>query len=323
MTGPASDVAPAPPDTPQPTAAAPQRDAPHRLGPLRRGIREVGLTLITAGVIILLFVLYQLVGTNFTEHHNQSVLAKQFKVTEVRTTSPNPANAALPPTPPGGALDVMSIPKLGNGDLYVVEGTGEDDLRKGPGHYTGTPLPGQVGNVAIAGHRTTYGAPFFELNRMAPGDPIYITDLAGRTFKYLVSQQPEVVSPDDVSVLDPTPFAQLTLTTCNPRYSASSRLVVVARLAGRALPAPPITKTHVSVHTIAGVDNLGSGNKSAWPAAIAYGALVIVLWIGVRIWINRSRRWHRAAAYLFGIGICLIPLWFCFENAVLLLPQSI
>ncbi|MBV9660076.1 MAG: hypothetical protein JO337_02850, partial [Acidimicrobiales bacterium] len=54
-----------------------------------------------------------------------------------------------------------------------------------------------------------------------------------------------------------------------------------------------------------------------------YGAVVIALWIGVRLWINRTRRWHRLAAYVIGIGICLVPLWFCFENAVLLLPQSI
>jgi sortase A len=295
------------------------------MGPLRRGVRETGLALITLGVIILLFVLYQLVGTNFTEHHNQAVAKKQFQVSQVKYSSlPNPANALLPPSPPGGAVDVMRIPKLGNGNLYVVEGTSEDDLRKGPGHYTGTPLPGETGNAAIAGHRTTYGAPFFELNRMAPGDPIYITDLANRTFKYVVSAPPQVVAPDNVSVLDNTPFAQLTLTTCNPRYSATSRLIVTARLVGRALPAPPLTREQVSEKTIQGADStLGGGDKGAWPAAIAYGALVVLLWAGVRIWINRTRRWNRLAAYVVGIGVCLIPLWFCFENAVLLLPQSI
>jgi sortase A len=301
------------------------------MGPLRRGVRETGLALITLGVILLLFVLYQLVGTNITEHHNQVVAKKQFLVKQSQVVHlPNPANALLPPSPPGGAIDVMRIPKLSNGNLYVVEGTSEDDLRKGPGHYSGSPLPGETGNAAIAGHRTTYGAPFFELNRLAPGDPIYITDLANRTFKYVVSQPPQVVSPDDTSVLVNTPFAQLTLTTCNPRYSATSRLVVTARLAGRALPAPPIT--HVSVKTVQGVDTssptassstLGGGDNGAWPAAIAYGALVVLLWIGVRIWINRTRRWHRLAAYVIGIGICLVPLWFLFENAVLLLPQSI
>jgi hypothetical protein len=103
---------------------------------------------------------------------------------------------------------------------------------------------------------------------------------------------------------------------------------VTARLAGRALPAPPLTR--VSVKTIQGVDtgatvgnSLGGGDKRAWPAAIGYGAVVVLLWIGVRIWINRTRRWHRLAAYVIGIGVCLIPLWFLFENAVLLMPQSI
>ncbi len=123
--------------------------------------------------------------------------------------------------------------------MYVVQGVSDEDLRRGPGHYPQTALPGQVGNAAIAGHRTTYGAPFYSLNELRVGDSISLTDTAGRTFVYRVSEPPRVVSPSDVSVLDPTPFAQLTLTTCNPRFSATSRLVVFARLNNR----PPLPAT--------------------------------------------------------------------------------
>lgn len=311
------------------------------LGPLRRTVRETGLALITLGVVVLLFVGYQLVGTNITEAHDQASLARQFDAAiaahststtvpapHPRTTQATAAPEILPSVPPGGAIDHLVIPKI-KLDKFVVEGTSEDSLRRGPGHYTGTPLPGQMGNAAIAGHRTTYGAPFFELNEMAAGDPIYITDLDNHTWVYKVSQPPQVVSPDDVAVLDPTPFAQLTLTTCNPRFSATSRLVVFARLVGRAMPvtapapAQPVVKTIAGSDTPAPAPNLGHGRSSAWLPAIGYGVLVILLWAGTRIWINRTRRWHRLAAYVGGIAVCLVPLWFCFENAVLLLPQSI
>ena len=302
------------------------------LGPVRRTVREFGLALITLGVIVLLFVAYQLFGTNLTEARNQSQLEKQFATATAKPRPPTgPANATqpdvLPAVPPGGAIDHLVIPAI-HVDKFVVEGTGEDDLRRGPGHYPGTPYPGQPGNVAIAGHRTTYGAPFFELNGLKPGDLIELTDLNDRTWDYIVSQAPVVVSPTDVAVLDATSFPQLTLTTCNPRFSASSRLVVFARLKGqagvvKAPPAPDPNKLGVIPGDAPTRASLGSGRSSAWTPAILYGLLVVVLWAGTRLAINRTRRWPRVAAYVVGIGVCLIPLWFCFENVVLLLPQSI
>lgn len=311
---------------------------PAPLGPVRRGVREVGLGLITLGVIVLLFVLYQLFGTNLTEARNQSHLEKQFqaKVSTSPTTAParltaQPPPDILPSAPPGGAIDHLLIPAI-HVDKYIVEGTDEAALRRGPGHYTGTAYPGQVGNAAIAGHRTTYGAPFFELNELKVGDRIELTDLNDRTWVYLVDRPPQVVSPDDVSVLDPTPFAQLTLTTCNPRFSASTRLVIFARLQGKAavVKAPPPTAARPTIlpgdDTTPGghaTPNLGGGRSSAWGPSILYGVVVVLLWALTRVAINRTRRWARLGAYVGGIGVCLIPLWFCFENVILLLPQSI
>jgi len=297
------------------------------LGPVRRGIRELGLALITIGVIILLFVGYQLWGTGFAERHSQATLKRGFEAAVVASSGDNPTvgtagtgNQSSQSPALSGAIDHMVIPRI-KLDKYVVQGVAEQDLQQGPGHYPQTPLPGQDGNAAIAGHRTTYGAPFFDLNELSVGDPIYLTDTAGMTFTYKVSEPPKVVSPSDTAVLDNTPFPELTLTTCNPRFSATSRLVVVARLTGR----PPLPVTHPAnvAPVAAAVDNLGSGNRAAWPPAIAYGALVALLWVGVRILINRKRRWTRLAAYIAGIGVCLVPLWFCFENVVRLLPQNI
>lgn len=299
---------------------------------------------------MLLFVVYQLFGTNLTEARNQHALAKQFSAVAgnpkpVTTQPPQTGQQQpqqpdiLPSVPPGGAIDHLVIPSI-HVDKYVVDGTDEADLRRGPGHYPGTPYPGQNGNVAIAGHRTTYGAPFFELNAVKPGDLIRLTDLNDRTWDYIVSRPPVVVSPDDVSVLDPTPFPQLTLTTCNPRFSASTRLVVFARLKGQAgivKAPPPATTPATTPGTLPGdtpsggggkdaatvVGGLGHGRSSAWTPAILYGLLVVVLWVATRLAINRTRKWYRLGAYVVGIGVCLVPLWFCFENVVLLLPQSI
>jgi sortase A len=106
-----------------------------------------------------------------------------------------------------------------------------NDLKKGPGHYPDTPLPGQLGNSAIAGHRTTYGAPFGNLDSLEPGDEIYITMLTGDRFVYEVTGS-EVVEPSDYHVITDSDrtVATLTLTTCHPWGQATQRLIVYATL---------------------------------------------------------------------------------------------
>jgi sortase A len=143
------------------------------------------------------------------------------------TTAPPPT---LPPQPvfaPGDPVARLEIPRIGV-DEIVVSGVGVEDLKKGPGHYPQTPLPGQPGNTAIAGHRTTYGAPFFSIDEVAPGDEIIATTFAGR-FVYRVTGT-VVVSPTDVGVIAGTADARLTLTSCHPLYSAADRIVVTAQL---------------------------------------------------------------------------------------------
>ncbi len=152
----------------------------------------------------------------------------------------------LPVPPPGGALDHLVIPAI-RLSRYVAQGVAETDLQLGPGHYPGTPLPGQAGNVGIAGHRTTFGAPFFRLNEISRGDRILLTDTSGITWVYGVVHQ-WVVPPTDTGVLDPTHVAMLALTTCNPRFEATSRLIVRAALleripAGAKAPLPSASLT--------------------------------------------------------------------------------
>lgn len=129
----------------------------------------------------------------------------------------------------GDALTRIRIPKLGV-DVVVVEGTSASALRAGAGHYPATPLPCDVGNVGIAGHRTTYGKPFANLDRLTVGDAIILETPIGRC-TYEVSRDPFVTVPTDFSVVANTQSARLlTLTTCHPKGSARQRLIVRATM---------------------------------------------------------------------------------------------
>jgi sortase A len=128
---------------------------------------------------------------------------------------------------PGEALGRLRMPSIGASDVFV-EGTGAGDLRKGPGHYPATVLPGQRGTVAIAGHRTTYGAPFHDLDDLDPGDRIRIEMPYGR-FTYEVERS-RIVPPTATWVTRRESFDRLVLSACHPLYSAAQRIVVFARL---------------------------------------------------------------------------------------------
>jgi sortase A len=128
---------------------------------------------------------------------------------------------------PGDPLGRLSIPEIGVSDVFV-QGTGSTELRSGPGHYPDTPLPGARGTVAIAGHRTTYGAPFRRLDGLERGDAILVTMPYGR-FTYRV-ERTRIVPPTALWVTDRVDHDRLVLTACHPLYSAAERIVVFARL---------------------------------------------------------------------------------------------
>jgi sortase A len=158
----------------------------------------------------------------------------------VVTTPPTPRVTTTPMAPPampgilhegapaqGEVLGRIVIPDA-EVDWMIVEGVEPADLRKGPGHMPWTALPGQVGNALISGHRTTNGAPFYNLNRLEPGDTITVETLIGTHTYEVVGNQ--IVPPTGVWVTEQWEGAWLTLTTCNPRYSARERLIVFAKL---------------------------------------------------------------------------------------------
>jgi sortase A len=130
-------------------------------------------------------------------------------------------------TAPGDALARLKIPRLG-ADFVVVKGSDPGDLRKGPGTFDGSPLPGVGGTTAIAGHRTTYLAPFRHLDELHPNDRITI-EMPYATFTYRV-QRTRIVAPSAIKVLRDVGYDRLVLSACHPLFSAAQRIVVVSRL---------------------------------------------------------------------------------------------
>ena len=128
---------------------------------------------------------------------------------------------------PGDAVGQLQIPSLGN-TYNIIQGTDTGNLEEGPGHYPSTAFPGMGQTVAIAGHRTTYLAPFRFINQLRPGDRISITMRYGK-FTYVV-QYLRIVKPTDVAVIDDVGYERLVLSACNPIYSAAQRIIVFARL---------------------------------------------------------------------------------------------
>ena len=132
----------------------------------------------------------------------------------------------MPAPPRGTAIGRIELPTLDRSYAFV-EGTTTGDLRRGPGHFPGTPLPGERGTVAIAGHRTTYGAPFRTVDRLRRGDAIVVRMPYGR-YAYRV-EATRVVAPTALWVTRPVGHDRLVLTACHPLYSAAQRIVVFAR----------------------------------------------------------------------------------------------
>lgn len=128
----------------------------------------------------------------------------------------------------GQAIGRIKAPGMDGLDAVVVQGTDTSSLQKGPGHYPETVLPGEPGTVGIAGHRTTYLAPFRHIDSMKRGDLVTV-EMPYATFAYAV-QKTDIVDPSDVGVVDGVGYQRLVLSACNPLYSAAQRYIVFARL---------------------------------------------------------------------------------------------
>ncbi|WP_375498068.1 class E sortase [uncultured Jatrophihabitans sp.] len=224
---------------------------------IRFVLRGIGQTLITAGLVVLLFVVYEVWITNLFADREQSHVADTFKKEIVDGKDPLlPLPGSKDPTIPlGDGIAVLYIPRLGKDFHFaIVQGSvvpTDGQLEKGPAHYRDTQLPGQVGNFAMAGHRVGKGEPFLNLDQLRAGDSV-IVETGSYWYVYRVKGQQhgltkkdddgiagrQIVSPTDGNVLLPVPNHQgakptealLTMTTCHPKYSANKRMIIHAAL---------------------------------------------------------------------------------------------
>jgi sortase A len=217
---------------------------------MRYKVQVVGWALIWSGLFIFGYLGWQLFGTDVINAGVQAEASEELEVV-LEESDPVPesvdsaeylgAGVIVPPQIPqvvdftseepvavGESFAFMSIPKIGMEGLVVYEGVDRETLRKGPGHMGSTALPGQPGNAVISGHRTTYGSPFFDFDLLEPGDTVEVETATG-SHVYEV-REIQVVAPTDVWVTGDRPGGWLTLTTCNPKFSARERLVVFAEM---------------------------------------------------------------------------------------------
>jgi len=207
-----------------------------------RKIQILGWTLIWSGVFAFGYLGWQLYGTDLINAGVQSEARSELEtaLAEARRNRPEPETIEAVDSDggpvkrhkeaepgAGTAFAFIRIPKIGV-DRVLFEGTGAAVLRNGPGHMSETPLPGQPGNSVLSGHRTTYGRPFHNLDRLESGDAVVVESAVG-AHTYTV-REIRIVEPNALWVADHRPGGWLTLTTCEPKYSARLRLVVWAEM---------------------------------------------------------------------------------------------
>lgn len=198
---------------------------------VRTLVRGVGQLFITLGLVILLFCVYELFWTGVATREAQGSLRDQLQ--HGWNNDPKANGGEAEPFDIGSGIGIVRIPRLGDDFSWViVEGVTTDALKKGPGHYPDTAMPGEVGNFAVAAHRATNGEPFAHLDQVAPGDDVLI-ETRDATYTYRVETS-EITTPSDVDVIAPVPNEpgvkptqkRITLTTCHPRWSSTHRLIV-------------------------------------------------------------------------------------------------
>ncbi|MEU0360129.1 class E sortase [Streptomyces cyaneofuscatus] len=209
---------------------------------LRLVVRTFSELCITVGALIILFVAYVLLWTGVkaadaAEGEIETLHSRWAQ--EPAALSPGPSSSPSPaPYRDGKPFATLHIPRFGAGwEWPVLENTEARTLQKGLGHYSGTARPGETGNFAVAGHRRTYGDPFKGFPRLRPGDAVIVND--GTTwFTYRIAKEPYRTVPTDTAVVDPVPRRSgfegpgryLTLTTCEPEWGSSHRLIAWAHL---------------------------------------------------------------------------------------------
>ena len=248
-------------------------------------LRGIGQTLITLGLVVLLFVVYEVWITNIFAAREQKRVTKALVKEWTKENQLALPGSADPTVPLGKGLGILYIPRLGRDYHFtIVQGSAVPDdsqLEEGPAHYADTQMPGQVGNFAVAGHRVGKGEPFLNLDKLRSGDAV-IVETRTKWYVYRVlgdpsGQNPQkvhsdvpiagggsvslpgrvIIDPSQGQVLDPVPTAPgqgtdnstdkpavplMTMTTCHPKFTASHRMIVFARLAG-----PPVKNVNLTM----------------------------------------------------------------------------
>jgi sortase A len=296
---------------------------------LVRIIGILGRIFVLAGVMLLFFTAYLLWGTGVYTHRQQATNKRALEANPLVNAS-QITNGKIPPARPshllplGSPLFTIKIPKIAL-ETAVVEGVGREELKKGPGHF---PLcsqvpsgddsdcvqqnfyPGEDGNVAISGHRTTYGAPFFNLQELEAGDVIDFISGPAR-YRYRVRSQ-EVVDPTaGYNVVLNHGHPELTLTTCNPRFSASQRLIIHADYVGASL---------VSADSSGGAGGATAPKRAVAANVIALGVISVMCAIGA---VALSKKYKIWALYASLTIVGAAGLWVgIFPRVLALMPAN-
>lgn len=290
--------------------ASPDRAPADRPTTASRVLDVVGRSLIWVGMLMLGYVGYQLWGTGLNEAREQDQLARVLE-------SPRPPNS-IPDY--GDAVGRISIPSL-DVDKVIVAGVDWKSLKKGPGLFPNSPLPCQLGNVSLAGHRTTFGAPFERINELKAGDAITIETPTGEC-TYTVKGDPTIVPPTAVEILrttDPN-VGMLTLVSCHPKWTASKRIVVVAQMTPAATPqsATPFVPTSTVEPAFTGG---WFHDPAGWPWVLLYGLAValVVKWRRMML----ARRYRKSFSAIVLSPFFFVSLFFFYENVARLVPTSL
>lgn len=303
-----------------------------------RFLPGLGRTMIALGVILGLFVTFQLWGTGYEESRSQDALAPELVAgpsggiddvsASLRSIDPTDVSDLAVPSE-GDSLGIIQL-EPGRNEAGIdmrkvfIEGTDKDDLKQGPGHYMGTPFPGQSGNAAIAGHRVTYGSPFHRIDELVPGDLITVLTRQGEFFYEVMAPPADfagekgpahwIVDPSDTSVLEDFGDDRLTLTACHPKYSAKQRIIVAAKLVGA--PANTTAGTDTAPAELADSEEPAQFDDLGWrsenfPKALAWSVAAVAVWLAAAL-LGKLIGPFRWIVYLAATPAFFYCLWFAF-----------
>lgn len=266
-----------------------------------------GRSLVVAGLLAALFAGYEIGGSGWMYDRSQQSLLTDFKQ-ELPTGQVASASTGASE---GNPIALLKLPKLGL-DSVVVEGSSPQDLKDGPGHLRGSPMPGEAGNVVLVGRRTTYGGPFRNLDHLSKGDSIDVTTADG-TFTYTVSTV-ERTGGGKSDPLNGTFDNRLTLVTSDPAFFPDGRLSVVATLKGPPISVPDRARVPVSSAELGlAADPYGLGLALFW--AVLIGAAIWATWRTRQLWPARVR-------HLFATPLLIALVLLLFASLDRLLPGT-